>query len=91
MNKNKILILTPLRFYSHEDEELFFHWLEKIPTVKRVKGIGKELHVTLSKDPITFNEYRNFLGIFKRYKIKSPEQLKILFGTEENQDWFHDK
>ena len=88
MNKKKILILTPLKFYSLEDEELFFCWLNKISCIKSYKGIGKELHVVVSSKPITFNEYKNLNGIFKRYKLKSTEQLKDLFGTEDNKDWF---
>ncbi len=88
MNKEKILILTPLRFYSPEDEELFFNWLDKIECIDNYQGVGRELHVSFASRPITFNEYRNLNGLFKRYKFKNSEQLKTLFETEENKDWF---
>lgn len=87
MNEN-ILILAPLKFYSSEDEELFFAWLDKIPSIKSYQGIGRELHVSVSLEPITFHEYRNFNGLFKRYKFKNIEQLKMLFKTKDNTDWF---
>lgn len=85
---DKILILTPMKFYSQEDEELFFTWLDKIKCIKSYKGIGRELHVVVESAPFTFNDYKNLNGIFKRYKIKNPEQLKNLFRTEENKSWF---
>lgn len=79
-----------MKFYSPEDEELLFTWLDKIDCIKNYHGIGRELHVTISR-PITFNEFRNFNGIFKRYKFKNPKQLKLLFETEDNKDWFSEK
>ncbi len=88
MNKKNILILTPMKFYSSEDEELLFDWLDKIGCIESYKGVGKELHVVISSPSITFNEYRNFNGLFKRYRFKDPGQLKALFETEENKDWF---
>ena len=80
-----------MRFYSTEDEELFFSWIDKIACVESYAGIGKELHLVIKQCPITFNEYRNFNGLFKRYKLKNPEQLKKLFYTEENKNWFDEQ
>jgi hypothetical protein len=80
------LIFTPLRFYSKEDEDLFFNWLEMLPCIKDFKGMGRELHVNVTKN-ITFNDYKNFRGMFKRYKFKNTDQIK-LFMNETNKDWF---
>jgi hypothetical protein len=88
MNQKKILILAPLKFYAPEDEELFFSWLDKIACVESYAGVGQELHLVIAQRPITFNEYRNFNGLFKRYKLKNSEQLEKLFYTEETKDWF---
>lgn len=88
MSSQQILILAPLKFYSPEDEELFFSWIDKIACVESYAGIGKELHLVIAQSPITFNEYRNFNGLFKRYRLKNSGQLKELFCTEENKDWF---
>lgn len=80
------LIFTPLIFYSNEDEDLFFEWLQKLPCVKDFKGYGEELHVSVKKE-IDFNDYINLRGIFKRYKFKNADQLK-LFMNETNNRWF---
>ena len=77
-----------MKFYSPEDEDVFFGWIDKISCIESCKGIGRELHVIVADRPITFNEYSNLNGLFKRYKLKNPGQLKALFCTEENQDWF---
>jgi hypothetical protein len=84
----KKLILTPQRFYTLEDEDLFFSWINKINCVKDYTGIGKELHVNILSGPITFNDYNNLYGLFKRYKLKNIEQLKTVFLTKKNKDWF---
>ncbi len=88
MNEKKILIFTPMKFYSPEDEELFFNWIDKVGCIESYKGIGKELHLIVVNRPITFNEYRNLNGLFKRYNLENPGQLKKMFCTEDNQDWF---
>lgn len=90
MNKQKKLIFKPLKFYSPLDEELFFNWINKIDCIQSYKGIAKELHLIVSSRPITFEEYRNLNGLFTRYKLKNPNQLKRFFCTKENQSWFKD-
>lgn len=86
--KKNILILTPLRFYSPEDEALFFQWIDGMRFIKSYKGIGRELHLNVSNRSIDFNDYRSIHGLFKRYKLKNIDQLKKVFGTKENEDWF---
>jgi hypothetical protein len=81
------LIFTPLKFYSNEDEDLFFEWIKKISCVKDFKGIGRELHVYLTSNQISFNDFKNFNGLFKRYKLKNSEQLKV-FMNDSNKDQF---
>ncbi len=88
MSKEKRLIMAPLKFYSPEDEELFFSWIDKIACVESYAGIAKELHLVIKQRPITFDEYRNFNGLFHRYELKNLNQLKQLFCTPENKDWF---
>ena len=54
--KNKILIFTPLVFYSQEDESLFFAWINQIRCIKSYKGIGTALEVTLRSSGVSFND-----------------------------------
>jgi hypothetical protein len=89
MSTKKTLILSPLKFYSSDDEKLFFKWIDKIKCIKSYEGAGRELHARVDESRhITFNEYRNLYGIFKRYHLDHCEQLKVLFMTEENKEWF---
>ena len=89
LKKNeKILVFTPLRFFSLDDEDLFFRWINKVKCVKSYKGIGKELHLVINNENISYKDFANLRGIFKRYKLKNIEQLKQLFMNEYNGDWF---
>lgn len=82
------IIFKPLKFYSNEDEELFFQWINKIDCIESYKGIGRELQVIVSPEPISFEDFRNLRGIFKRYNLENSQQLKELFLTDKNRDWF---
>jgi hypothetical protein len=48
-----LLILTPLQYYTQNDEDLFFEWLGKIKCVESFKGIGEELHVQVRSKRIS--------------------------------------
>lgn len=86
MNSKTTLICTPLRFYSPNDEELLFAWINKIPSIINIKGIGRELHLHFASNVIANSELRDLIGIFKRYKF-DEDQLRV-FMNESNKDWF---
>ncbi len=76
--KDKVtLILTPLKFYTQDDENIFFMWLGRIKSIESSKGIGRALYVTISSDSISYNDRENLDGLFERYKLKNPDQLKV--------------
>ena len=77
-----------MKFFSNDDEELFFDWINKIKCIKSYKGIGSELHLEVVDRSMTFDEFRNLYGIFKRYNLDNPQQIKTIFGNTDNQDWF---
>lgn len=84
--QNKNLILTPLVFYSRLDEDSFFVWLNKVTCVKKYIGIGRELHVSLEADSFKIEDFRELLGMFKRYQLENPEQLNEIFSDLESDD-----
>lgn len=86
MDKNIILICTPLRFYTENDETLFFEWIHKIKSIKQVKGIGKELHLFIVSNYIPNDDLLDLIGLFNRYKF-DIKQLKV-FMNEDNKEWF---
>jgi len=84
------LILRPVYFYSQIDEDLFFYWLNRISCIEDYRRIDKELHLAIVSRPITFDEYKNIMGLFIRYNFDNPEQLKERFITKENQSWLEE-
>lgn len=86
MNEEVILICTPLKFYTKNDEDLCFEWIKKIKCIKKFKGMVRELHLFVSSKKIQNEELLDFIGLFDRYKFDSA-QLKI-FMNEENKHLF---
>lgn len=69
----KIAILP--RFYSIADENMFFNAIYTAPSIKEVIGNGRELF--LYYDNNITSEERNFIvGLFKRYQIPIPSEIK---------------
>jgi hypothetical protein len=86
MDKNIVLICKPLRFYTENDEALFFGWLEKITCIEQIKGIGKKLHLFIALQHIPNNDLLDLIGLFSRYKF-DIKQLRV-FMNEDNKEWF---
>ena len=86
MKNELILECTPLRFYTHHDEELFFQWLKKIECIKEFRGVGNALFLHFISKKISDDNLLDLFGIFDRYKFDS-NQLKV-FMNKENKDWF---
>jgi len=88
MNEPIILMCTPLSFYTEEDEDFLFAWLKKIKSIKKIKGVGLELHLQLDSKNISDHDLLNLMAIFDRYNFDS-NQLRI-FMNEGNKEWFLD-
>lgn len=81
-----ILICTPLRFYTQNDENLCFGWIKKISCIEKIEGIGRELRLHISSPSISNNDLLDLMGLFDRYRFDA-NQLKI-FMNENNKEWF---
>lgn len=55
-------------YYSPNDEGAFFGWLQSIPGVISVKGIGTELHIRMRSRRLSANSYRELSALYRRYK-----------------------
>lgn len=86
MNKEIILKCSPLRFYTKDDEELFFEWVKKIKCIHKFEGVGRELYLYISSTKISNDDLLNLMALFDRYKF-DVSQLKI-FMNDSNKDWF---
>lgn len=89
MTKPIVLICSPLRFYTLGDENVFFYWLSKIPSIEKYEGVGKSLHCYIACSSIAPEQLLDLIGIFNRYKF-DKNQLKV-FMNEGNKEWFLDE
>jgi hypothetical protein len=80
-----VLVLKCPVFYSPEDESHFFAWLTAIPGVRRVKGIGRGLHVSV-RSKLSQTSLRELLSLHNRYGL--PMAALVVFCNESNEHWF---
>lgn len=88
MGKETILTCKRVTFYAPKDEDAFFEWIEKIPSITKFDGRGDELYLYLDSTEISDEDLDEILALFYRYKI-DMKQLKI-FLSEHNKEWFFD-
>ena len=63
------------RFYSAADENMFFNAMYSVPSIKDIKGCGRELYLYCIKTMT--NEEKDFLvGLFKRYEVTIPSEIQ---------------
>ena len=86
MNKKFFLTIKSGTFCSSTDEDLFFEWIKKIPSIIHFEGIGKNLLLYFNSKKVKFYDLRELLALFYRYKI-NMKPLAI-FLNEENKEWF---
>ena len=77
------------RYYSPGDEAAFFAWLEAIPGVVNVRGVGRELIVTLRSNRLSDKALRELIGLHTRYRL--PMRSLAQFETDRNREWFRSK
>ena len=75
-----------MTFRSSGDESAFFHWLQAIPGVTSVQGLGRELHIQLKSSTLSDSALRDFLALYKRYGGDLRELAR--FARSRNAKWF---
>lgn len=81
----KIIIPSPT-FFSPKDEDAFFAWLQSIPSIVNVVGIGRELHVTVRSHRVSDSSLRDLLALHRRYKLTMTHLA--VFENPKNSEWF---
>jgi hypothetical protein len=77
---------APLRFYSTGDEAAFFAWLQTVPGVRSVRGVGSALHIELRSKRISRIALHELIGLYCRYGGHLPELRQ--FANATNAAWF---
>lgn len=81
----KLVCKGVIYYLIGEDEDIFFAWIDKIPSIKHCYGVGDELYLFVQEDALTQDELKNILGLFQRYHIDT-KQLKV-FLNNSNKPW----
>lgn len=81
-----ILRLTPLRYYTQNDEDLMFTWFDKIKSVKDYAGSGRELYVYIASKDIPKEDLLDLMGLFGCYRFNA-QQLEV-FKNDDNKNLF---
>jgi hypothetical protein len=83
-----LMINGPNPFYSGADEDHFFGWLQSIPAIKRVRGVGTNLELNIQR-PIDTDSLCELIALLTRYDVdRRPlralcdEQLDDFFRNE---------
>ena len=74
-----------MRYYSLRDEAAFFEWLQEIPGVVSVTGVGRELHIKTRSTRLRQDALRELIAIYRRYGGNFKELL--IFRTPANKSW----
>lgn len=83
----KTIIFGSPIFFSYNDEENFFKWINSIECIHQVKGIARELHLDVDTSSASDLDIREFVSVFKRYNI--PLGNLAIFATDKR-EWFSD-
>jgi len=73
-------------FYSQEDEESFFYWINNINCIRKFDGEGDTIILHIKTRNISNVCLRELLALFHRYKIDMKQLSQ--FHNDSNRDWF---
>lgn len=91
MNKKSVVLVCKAVKFCHQfDEDAFFDWIKKIPSITHfeypyIEGIRDELHLIVKNTTIPDEDLRALIGLFYKYAI-DMKQLQI-FINENNKSW----
>jgi hypothetical protein len=75
------------RFFSAKDEDVFFSWVDAIPSIVSIEGTGKSMNITFAKRRISQRDLREILALFHRYGL--DKRVLACFDRSE-WAWFRD-
>lgn len=83
-----LIYKAPMLYYSQRDEDAFFGWLQAIPGVISVRGLGRELHIRMRSKRVSAETLRELIALYERYKGDMSELMQ--FENSSNTAWFRD-
>ncbi len=82
------VITIKMHYYSPFDEDAFFDWIKKIPSIVEYKGVYNELDLYIKNKRISDKDLKEIISFFYRYKA-DMKQLQV-FLNSKNKEWFYD-
>jgi len=76
---------APMHYHSPGDEAAFFGWLQAIPGVLAVGGIGTGLHIQIRSTRLSRGSLMELVALYRRYGGDLRELS--LFVTAVNRAW----
>lgn len=87
MNNGKnYLTCKSVYFYSILDEDAFFYWIKKTPCIEKFEGAGDELYLDLVDRELDYNDIKELIALFYRYKIDMKQLGRL--RNEKNKEAF---
>lgn len=80
--KNNYLTCKRITFYSRLDEDMFFNWIKTIQCIEKFEGARDELYLDLVNRELDYDDMKDLIALFRRYKIKMDQLEK--FVNEKN-------
>ena len=80
------LVASQVKFYSDQDEDVFFGWLKSISCVQDIRGVGDNIEIEVDDKKVDSPALRELIAICTRYEIEMS-QLALL-ETDQNRAWF---
>ena len=74
-----------MSYFAPGDESAFFTWLQSIPGVVSVRGLGRELHIQTRSTRLSRTSIIELVAIYRRYNGNLSELA--MFITESNREW----
>ena len=69
-------------YWSDGDERAHFEWMQRIPSVRDVRGEGRRVYLTIAEDEVTADDLRELKALYRRYS-GDASQLSRLSGAAE--------
>lgn len=80
------LTCKSIYFYSMNDEAIFFEWIKKISCIQSFSGSGDELYLDLVDKELSYDDIKDLIALFYRYKINMKQLSSLL--NEKNKEAF---
>src|SRR5262245_19038700 len=87
MSRNVTIAVEGPVYFSSNDEDAFYSWLQKIPSVVKIDGAGTVVELALKRRLVPERDLRELLALFHRYRM---DKRALAVFTREDTPWFHD-